>query len=63
MPTRALDLPANIPWKLIAASPDMMDTVFGSKLFPLAWRSALTLSVYEPPVEDLPESLRSQRLA
>ena len=63
MPTRALDLPANIPWKLIAASPDMMDTVFCSKLFPLAWRSALALSVHEPPVEDLPESLRSQRLA
>jgi hypothetical protein len=63
MPTRALDLPTNTPWKLIAASPDMMDTVFCSKLFPLAWRSALALSVYEPPVEDLPESLRSQRLA
>ena len=63
MPTRALDLPVNIPWKLIAASPDMMDTVFCSKLFPLAWRSALAVSVHEPPVEDLPESLRSQRLA
>lgn len=62
MATCALDLPVNIPWKLIAASPDMMDTRFCNKLFPFAWRSSLALSVYEPSIEDLPEGLCGQRL-
>jgi len=61
MATCSLDLPINIPWKLIAASPDMMDTRFCNKLFPFAWRSSLALSVYEPAVEELPEGLCGQR--
>jgi hypothetical protein len=51
-----MSMPANIPWKLIAASPDMMDTVFCNKLFPSAWRSSLALWVYEP--DDSPEARR-----
>jgi hypothetical protein len=62
MATCALNLPVNIPWKLIAVSADMMDTHFCNKLFPFAWRSSLALSVYEPALEDLPEGLCGQRL-
>jgi hypothetical protein len=62
MATCALDLPVNIPWKLIAASADMMDTHFCNKLFPFAWRSSLALSVYEPALEDLPDGMCGQRL-
>ncbi len=62
MATCALNLPINIPWKLIAASPDMMDAQFCNKTFPFAWRTSLALSVYEPPVEELPEGLCGDRL-
>jgi len=58
----SVDLPVNIPWKLIAASADMMDTRFCNKRFPFAWRSSLALSVYEPRIEDLPDGLCGQRL-
>ncbi|HYU77862.1 MAG TPA: hypothetical protein VEK56_02695 [Vicinamibacterales bacterium] len=62
MPACSVDLPVNIPWKLIAASADMMDTRFCNKRFPFAWRSSLALSVYEPLIEDLPDGLCAQRL-
>src|SRR4029453_10189013 len=63
MTTCAWDLPTNVAWKLIAASPDMMDTVFCNKLFPSAWRSSLAVSVYEPPLDEQPKGLCGQRLA
>ncbi len=62
MSTTRLDLPINIPWKLIAASPDMLDTRFCNKQFPFAWRSSLAISVYQPKLEDLPEELCDERL-
>lgn len=31
----------DIPWKLVAVSPDMMDTTYCNKKFPLTWRSSL----------------------
>ncbi len=43
MGTQVLNLPINIPWKLIAVSPDMMDTQFCDKDFPLPWRSSLAI--------------------
>jgi hypothetical protein len=62
MPNLALSLPLDIPWKLVAASPDMMDTRFCNKLFPPPWRTSLAISVYEPKLEDLPEELCEQRI-
>jgi len=57
MGTQVLNLPVNIPWKLIAVSQDMMDTQFCNKLFPFEWRSSLAISVFEPKADDLPEDL------
>lgn len=57
-----LALPINIPWKLIAVSPDMMDKQFCNKLFPFAWRSSLAISAFEPRAEDLPENLCEERI-
>ena len=57
MPTQVLNLPVNIPWKLIAVSPDMMDVTFCNKRFPFEWRSSLAISVFEPKAEDLPADL------
>src|SRR5437667_1444212 len=57
MATQLLNLPVNIPWKLIHQSPDMMDVHFCNKLFPFEWRSSLAISVFEPKPEDLPEDL------
>jgi hypothetical protein len=54
MGTQVLNLPINIPWKLIAASSSMMDTQF-CKDFPSPWQSSIAISVYEPSAEDLPE--------
>src|SRR5262249_54453171 len=55
MVAQSLNLPMNIPWKLIAVSEDMMDTQFCDKELPLEWKSSLAISAFEPPVEDLPE--------
>lgn len=57
-----LNLPINIPWKLIGVSPDMMDTRFCNKHFPFAWRSSLAISAYEPRPEELPEDLCEGRI-
>ncbi|MFE9690624.1 hypothetical protein [Micromonospora sp. NPDC005806] len=43
-------LPLDIPWKLVAVSPDMMDTTFGNKAYPFAFRSSLAISAYEPDI-------------
>ncbi|SCF24596.1 hypothetical protein GA0074695_4737 [Micromonospora viridifaciens] len=32
----------------------MMDTTFGNKAFPLAFRSSLAISAFEPAVDELP---------
>jgi hypothetical protein len=42
MTSQLLNLPINIPWKLIAVSPDLMDINFCNKLFPFAWRTSFT---------------------
>jgi hypothetical protein len=59
----ALNLPIDIPWKLIAVSPDMMDVTFCNKRFPFAWRSSLAVSAFEPKLEDLPEEMCEERVA
>jgi hypothetical protein len=55
MVVQSLNLPINIPWKLIAVSEDMLDTQFCDKELPLEWRSSLAISAFEPPAEALPE--------
>lgn len=57
-----LNLPVDIPWKLITASPDMMDTTFGNKRFPFKWRSSLAISAFEPNLADLPNELADERI-
>ncbi len=49
--------PKETTWKLLAVSPDMMDTQFCNKRFPFRWRSSLAVSAFEPKPEDLPEEL------
>ncbi|MCP3918621.1 MAG: hypothetical protein GY711_23990 [bacterium] len=56
-------LESSIPWKTIAASPDMMDVTFNNRRFPYAWRSSLAIAVYEPPRSDLAPNLCGQRIA
>lgn len=56
------DVPVDVPWSLVAASPDMMDTTFCDGGFPPAWRSSLAISAYEPPPGDLPQQLCNQRI-
>lgn len=58
----ALDLPIDIPWRLIGVSPDMMDTTFGGKAFPFAFRSSIAVSAFEPSVSDLPPGICDERV-
>lgn len=54
---------AAIPWKVLAASPDMMDAVAGFGSFPTMWRSSLAISAFEPPVdEEMEARLCGQRI-
>ncbi len=62
MSSQTMNLPINIPWKLIAASPDMLDTRYCNKKFPFAWRSSLSISAYQPKLEDLPEEMCGDRI-
>lgn len=52
-----------IPWKVIAASPDMMDVTYNNRRFPYAWRSSLAISIFEPPTAELPSTLCGQKIA
>jgi hypothetical protein len=58
----SLNLPIDVPWRLIATSPDMMDTSFCNKHFPFAWRSSLAISAFEPDLTDTAAELCGQRL-
>src|SRR5215204_2892941 len=58
----SMSLPVNIPWRLIAASPDMMDTQYGNKLYPFRWRSSLAISIFEPKADSLPEEYCEDRI-
>jgi hypothetical protein len=53
-----LSLPVDIPWKLIATTPSMMDLTIGSGAFPPKWRSSLAIFSFEP---ELPPEDESQR--
>ena len=60
--SQSLGLPIDVPWSLIAASPDMMDTTFCDDGFPPPWRSSLAIYAYEPSPDDLPQQLCDQRV-
>lgn len=62
MSSQVFALPVDVPWKLVAASPDMMDTKFCEKGFPPAWRSSLAISAYEPSPDELPTQLCDQKI-
>jgi hypothetical protein len=57
MATSPLNLPIDVPWKVIAASTDLEATQFGAGRLPPPWRSSLAISVYEPSTADLPPAL------
>ena len=58
----ALTLPQETTWKLLAVSPDMMDTQFCNKRFPFRWRSSIALSAFEPDPQTLPQKLCEGRI-
>jgi hypothetical protein len=49
MAITGLNLPVDVPWKLIAVSPDMMDTEFGNKKFPFSFRGAVPVDPGRAP--------------
>ncbi|MCA0362546.1 MAG: hypothetical protein LCH67_00745 [Bacteroidetes bacterium] len=50
-----LNLPVDIPWKIVNSSEDMMDKTFCDKKMPSPFRSSISLYTYDPKVEDIPE--------
>ncbi len=60
--SQSFDLPVDVPWYPIAASPDMMDMQFGTGFFPPPWRSSLAIFAYEPSPDDLPSEMCNQKI-
>lgn len=57
-----LNLPVDIPWKLIDSSHDMMDDTFCNKKSPSPFKSSLAIYAYEPKAEELPEEFCGDRI-
>ena len=57
-----LNLPVDIPWKLVNSSEDMIDSKFCDSIMPSPFRSSLALFAYEPKEEDLPEEMCGKSL-
>jgi len=57
---QTFDIPVDVPWTIVAASPDMIDTTFCDQGFPPPWRSSLAIYAYEPLATDLPPQLCNQ---
>ncbi|MEX1000913.1 MAG: hypothetical protein WDZ35_02240 [Crocinitomicaceae bacterium] len=57
-----LPQPQDIPWQPICVSRDMMDPTFCNGKFPIAWRSSLAISAYEPDPADLPDPFCAGKL-
>ena len=60
--SQTFDIPVDVPWSLVAASPDMMDTTFCDGGFPPTWQSSLAIYAYEPSPSDLPQQLCNQKI-
>jgi len=58
----SLSLSIDVPWTLVAVSPDMMDTEHCNKKYPPRWRSSLAIYAYEPSLDDIPEGMCDVRL-
>jgi hypothetical protein len=56
------NLPQETTWKLLAVSPDMIDTKFCNKQFPFRWRSSLAVSAFEPNPPEPPGVLCEGRI-
>jgi hypothetical protein len=52
-----LNLPVDIPWKLLDVSRDMMDPTFCNKKSPPPFRSSIAVFGYEPSLDELPEEM------
>jgi hypothetical protein len=59
---QTFDIPVDVPWSFVAASPDMMDVGFNDGGFPPPWRSSLAIYAYEPPAQELPQQLCNQKI-
>jgi hypothetical protein len=59
---QTFDIPVDVPWILVTASPDMMDDTFCDGGYPPAWRSSLAIYAYEPSAADLPTQLCNQKI-
>jgi hypothetical protein len=55
-----LALPADIPWKRLASSSDIMDLTHGDRVFPPKWRSSVAIFYHEP--DDLPETYCDRKI-
>jgi hypothetical protein len=53
--------PIQIPWKLVASSPDMMDETFCNKKFPFPWRSSIAIYSNDVDEASLPEEYADKR--
>lgn len=63
MATSSFALPIDVPWQLVAASPDMMDTTFcDDTAYPPAWQSSLAIYAYGPSPDNLPAELCNQTI-
>jgi hypothetical protein len=68
MTTNSFSLPIDVPWYLVAASPDMMATSFcndpgdDADAYPPAWHSSLAIYAYEPSPSNLPAELCNQKI-
>jgi hypothetical protein len=68
--SQSFDLSVDVPWQLIAASPDMMDTTFGGDHlmglqfpeFPPSWPSSLAIYACERSPDDLPVEMCNQKI-
>jgi len=54
-----LNLPIDIPWKLVNSSEDMMDKTFCDKSVPTPFRSSIALYCYNPSESEIPTEFTS----
>ena len=55
--------PIQIPWELVASSPDMMDETFCNKKFPFPWRSSIAIYAYDVDEASLKTEYADQRIS
>jgi hypothetical protein len=58
----SINIPVNVPWKIIASTRNMRDTEFCNKRSPYVWRSLLSISAYESPLDVLPQGICNESI-